>query len=176
MSEILEDALRRLVVMGSGVQCIPGNDPGERPTGAYASLLESDDDSRGYAADVEDGGVRASSLQKRAVYSLQFYRGGERDPSEAARSFVAWAHSVTGREAVEVTSAMIGVPFRIVQPFGHRRLDIPVGDKWEHRAVIDLRVDYADDRAEAVPTIAGRSGTITLSTPGGDIEETIQDG
>ena len=176
---LLEDTLRLLVATGAGFDagyCIPGNDDGARPSGEYASLLEVDDLPRHLPENTEYNGQATISMVKRATYSLQFYRGDKSDPSEAAGDFVAWAHSITGLDAVEEAGEIIGIPFVIVQPFGSRRLDVPVGDGWEHRAVIDLEVDYIDTRTETVPTIASRSGTITLSTVGADIEESYDDG
>ena len=172
---MLEDTLRMLVTVGAfseAGKCIPGNDDGPRPSDGYATLLEVDDPPRHLPVNTERNGRATVSMVKRATYSLQFYRGDKADPSEAADNFVAWAHSAPGLDAVEAAGEAIGIPFVIVQPFGSRRLDVPTGDAWEHRAVIDLQVDYVDTRTVTVPTIASRSGTITLSTPGGDIEET----
>ena len=172
---VLEDTLRKLVAVGAGFdegQCIPGNTDSPRRSGGYATLLEVDDPPRHLPENTEHNGQARVSMVKRATYSLQFYRGDKSNPSETADNFVAWAHSAPGLDAVEAAGETIGIPFVIVQPFGSRRLDVPVGDAWEHRAVIDLEVDYIDTRTVTVPTIASRSGTITLSTPGGDIEET----
>lgn len=173
---ILESTLRKLVETGAGLKvgrCLPGNSDAPRPSGVYATLLESDDLPRAHAENSERGGLRSSAMNMRATYSLQFYRGADGDPSEAARRFRLWAHSATGLEAVEIAGAEIGVPFVFDQPFGARRLDIPAGDSMEHRSVIDLVVDYVDGVTETVPTIDGVSATITRSSPGGDIVETV---
>lgn len=173
---VLEDTLRKLVEVGSGLdvgRCLPGNSDIPRPSGVYATLLESDDLPRAHAENAERDGVRTSAMNMRATYSLQFYRGADGNPSETARRFVRWAHSASGLEAVEIAGSEIGVPFVLDQPFGARRLDIPAGDSMEHRSVIDLVVDYVDVLAETVPTIEAVSGTITRSTPSGDIVEAV---
>ena len=178
MTDILEDALRVMVAAGAGLDlghCIVGNADAPRRAGTYASLRLSEDTPRGYVAHTErQNGPQITTEQLTAVYSLQFYRGGA---IAAARRFRTWAQSAAGLQTVEEMALEVGVPFVIGQPIpAVQRLDIPVGDKWEIRALIDLRVDYATDTAATVPTLSARSGTITLSGPGTDIERTVRDG
>ena len=129
----LARAVRGFVKTATGLTVIPGNEASPRPATDYATLLLVDDQRKSYPAPVDraDGNVASTSI-RRARFSLQFYR----DALAKAVQFCAWAESVTGLE-----EAAKGV-FRVVFPLSFRRLDMPVGDKFEERAVVDLGVDY----------------------------------
>ena len=136
----LERTVRAFVAQGSGLarmRVIPGNDDGPRPKDPYASLLLIDDARR--AAPIryqQPNDETVSTLTyRRANYSLQFFRDGATDH---ARAFVRFTESENGLTAAEDGE------FRIVVPLSVQRLDVPVGEGWEQRALVSLSVDYAD--------------------------------
>ena len=157
----LERNVRSFVAAGSGLatdHVIPGNDDGPRPKEPYASLLLIDDDRLAYPIRYQQPYDETVSTltYRRAAYSLQFYRDGAVDH---ARRFVRYAESENGLTFAEdgwpldddgnkdpAATDADRFPFRVVQtpPLSVQRLDVPVGEQWEQRALVALSVDYAD--------------------------------
>ena len=152
-----ERTIRTFVASGSGLSganVIPGNDKNPRPTDAYATLLLVDDPSIGYPIRLQqDDGTTSSASNRRATFSLQFYREGAID---LARDFVIYAESELG-----LTDAEVG-NFRVVQRprLGYQRLDEVVGDSFEQRTLVNLIIDYVHVTNQDTGVIDQYTGTI----------------
>lgn len=137
--------IRKFVADGSGIDAglvIEGNSKGGRPKEHHASVLLIGDRRVGYPAfkqGTEAEGV-ASVTPRRAEYSVQFWRDGAVD---SARAFASWAEDLPGLEAA------VDGEFRVVFPpegLDVQRLDGIVDDNYEERTMIDLVIEYFDER------------------------------
>ena len=151
-----ERAVRAHIATGAEItssKVIPGNDKGPRSKGLYASLLFMHETENGYPVsrnrDTED--MTDTAYWKTTVFSLQFYR---ENAVQAARRFVDYLESDAG------ILAEAAAGFRIERPHEVRRLDVVVDDRFEERAVIELKVKYVYNRTQSLGTIETISGEI----------------
>ena len=136
-----EARIRKFVATGSGIDSkwvIPGNDNAPSPRAPFASVLLITDNADGLPAireaDEGDDDVRLHNTRdRRATYSVQFYRKGAH---ENASKFVAWAVSDVGNLAAEEFG------FRAQRVGDVRQLDDVVSDDFEERCGLDLTLDY----------------------------------
>ena len=162
--ELFERSIRGLVAAGCGLDSryvIPGNENSPRPSVAYATLLNRRDVPVGYPSTFAIPN-HADSLKvtywRRAEYSLQFYRKGA---VHNARRFTEWVFSPPGRISVvqrgnENVAALGWGNFRPRYPLAYQRIDVIVGDAFEQRALVDLKIDYvhtAENSSDWVETV-----------------------
>ncbi len=140
--EEFEASVRGFIAIGAGLPgnyVIPGNDNAPAPQSVFASLLLLTDDVVGFPViqiidrGEEEGLQYRQRLDRRALYSLQFFRDGA---SAAAYKFIAWAASDLGVQEAAARG------FRGQRFGGVRQIDAAVGDIWEKRIGLDLMVDY----------------------------------
>ena len=111
MSQQLERTIRSYIARATGVTVIPGNSPGPRPIGVYASLLTMRDErtSEPVFHQVHDAsGLAAGTVtatHRRRTFSLQFYRDGAMD---MALRFTDYSESENGLVDAATTFASYG--------------------------------------------------------------------
>ena len=177
MTDVLDrlaTAVRLYVAEGAGLpdtNVIPGDeaDMGQRPSGAYASLLFVSNRRRGYPTYRDTPGDTEITVitGECAHYSLQFYRA---DAFDRAYRFAAWAETLLGQEAInrhnqENTGNDSAPPFRVVFPITVGELDIEVETVIERRAVINLQVNWIHSRPETVALMDALRGTLIVDPP-----------
>ena len=162
----MERALRGYVARGAGLNqdlVRPGNQfvdrtSARRPDVAHATMLVVREDQIGYGETYREAdatalnGIRETTTQIwDAMLSVQFYRKGA---LATAQRFASWVNTPDGllwerrlgREAPAAPDDEWGdAPwYASIQQdtIAYRRLDEVIADKWEERAVLDLRVRY----------------------------------
>ena len=92
----IERAIRRHVAEGSGLPnaaVIPGNSPGPRPRGLFASVLRTEDRRLAYPAYDLQEEMTATLIWRQSTFSVSWWRDGAMD---AAATFDSWCASETG--------------------------------------------------------------------------------
>ena len=150
---LLEENTRAFIARGSGLESnrvLEGNQKGPRPKQAYATVLFRNDPRLGYPIRGEaENGESQDISHRRAAFSVQFFRNGA---SGRALAFCLYAESENGLTDAE------DLNIRIVQPVSYERLDVPAGDAFEHRALINLELDHyfvTDQDAGEIDSITG---------------------
>ena len=161
---LLEENTRAFVARGSGLEpnrVIEGNQKAPRPRDSYATVLFRNDPRKGYPIrDLAENGEARDISHRRAAFSVQFFRKGA---SGRALAFCLYAESENGLTDAE------DLNIRIVQPVSYERLDVPAGDAFEHRALINLELDHylvTDQDAGQIDTIEGSIGYGGVSVTG----------
>lgn len=160
----LERAVRDLVVSGSGLartHVIKGDANAPRRGEPYASVLQTNDVEQCHPMRrtiiVGDETINRESHQQRALFSVQFYRDGAMDRAVA---FAAYAVSELGLlEAVR-----LGI--RVVAPVTADQLNLPVADKIERRAIINLGIDYVRNITQRTGAMLNAAPTLTSDEEG----------
>lgn len=141
--EALDRAVRQYIADCAGLdaaQVVPGNDNAPAPAGLYATALLVEWTPHGlgstrFAADPfgEDDLEAATWRPATADYSVQFFRDGAHD---RARRFSLCASAPLGRAAAAARN------LTLIRAGGALRLDALVTQRWERRAVVDLRLGF----------------------------------
>lgn len=161
----LENSLRAFIAEGSGLafkRVVHANQNTSRWKLPYATLLLAADPERlGYpnTSDVplSDDDTAVGVLTEtgwQSEYQVQFYRDGAID---LARTFMGWAESTPALDYV----LTLDPRFEVVWPLTMQRLDVPeIGDDWERRAVVTMRVEWSNLRVDRAASISGWSGSV----------------
>ena len=175
----LERTVRAFVATGSGLdknRVIAGNADSPRPQTAYATVLPISDTPAAYPiyGAVEGEAGVDTMVYVRSVFSVQWYRT---DAIDKARAFDLWVKSPRGLDAAERAEFLLGgtlatgerwAGLRVVVPLEIRQVDIPVGDKYERRATVDLGIDYAYAIAQDIPLVDPHDQEYDLCIDGQD--------
>ena len=161
-TQAFERKLRGYIATASGLppeNVIPGNEKGPSPRNSYATVLLVDDPAMAYNVEIPDGTTINNVSNRRATYSVQFFRKGAVD---YARTFCIYAETEQG------LTDQRDAGFFFQAPLDYSRLDDIVGDGYEERAVVELELNYAVTTSQTVVTIDSMDYRIDY---GGIIEE-----
>ena len=164
----LQPKVRELVAAGSGWETkrvVPGNKARPRNKSAYASVLLINDRRTSYPAVRQDEDAAVYATQRRARFSVQWYRAGA---EIAGHTFGAWTETELGLDKAS------DLELAVVTPVEVERIDDIMGDAIEERMRCDLQVDWVDIRSQRLDNVTQFQGdldfggqTYTLEDPSG---------